>query len=278
LFQEIALTVVQALVTSKKRRDSMTATNPQPFVLSEREGSILTLTLNRPEKSNSLHPDLVHELSKALRAAEADNTLNVVVLTGAGRSFCAGLDLSLMASWSTEEKIEYLRIATGIFQQVWTLSQPVIAAVNGPAIAGGFDLAAFCDIRLAAHEALFGQAEINIGLTQIVHPLYKSIGLARAKELAMTGQNISADEAYRIGLVNHVYPRAELMPRAMEMARVLASKPRGALFETKRLTHELIDLDTRSALDEIGSTFLRCLESEEHSRRVAEVFASLKKK
>src|SRR5512143_3072082 len=115
------------------------------------------------------------------------------------------------------------------------------------AIAGGFDLAAFCDIRLAAKEAIFGQAEINIGLTQIIHPLYKSIGLARAKELAMTGQNISADEAFRIGLVNHVYPREELMPRAKELATVLASKPRGALFATKRLTRELIDLDTNTA-------------------------------
>ena len=124
-------------------------------VLSEREGAILVLTLNRPEKSNSLHPDLVSELSKALRAAEADNTLNVVVLTGAGRSFCAGLDLNLLVSWTIEEKIEYLRAATSIFQHVWSLPQPVIAAVNGPAIAGGFDLAAFCDIRLAADEALF---------------------------------------------------------------------------------------------------------------------------
>jgi enoyl-CoA hydratase len=256
----------------------MTATNPQSSVLSEREGAILTLTLNRPDKSNSLHPDLVKELSTALRAAEADNTLNVIVLTGAGRSFCAGLDLSLLAKWTIEEKIEYLRTATAIFQQVWSLPQPVIAAVNGPAIAGGFDLAAFCDIRLAAHDALFGQAEINIGLTQIVHPLYKTIGLARAKELAMTGQNISGEEAYRIGLVNHVYAKEELMPRAMEMARVLASKPRGALFETKRLTRELIDMDTAGALEEIGSTFLRCLESEEHRRQVAQVFESLKKK
>lgn len=256
----------------------MTALDPQPFVLAEREGAILTLTLNRPEKSNSLHPDLVKELSSALDLAKTDSTLSVVVLTGAGRSFCAGLDLSLMVSWTIEQKIDYLRVATEIFQQVWLLPQPVIAAVNGPAIAGGFDLAAFCDIRLAAPEALFGQAEINIGLTQIVHPLYKSIGLGRAKELAMTGQNISAQEAYRIGLVNHLYPREELMPRAIEMARVLASKPRGALFETKRLTRELIDLDTKSALEEIGSTFLRCLESEEHRRRVAEVFEGLKRK
>jgi len=250
----------------------------KPLVLSRREGAVLTITLNRPEKSNSLHPDMVEQLSAALKRVEADATENVVVITGAGRSFCAGLDLELLLSWSTDQKLAYLETATRLFRRVWSLPQPVIAAVNGPAIAGGFDLAAFCDIRLAAKEAVFGQAEINIGLTQIIHPLYKSIGLARAKELAMTGQNISADEAFRIGLVNRVYPGEELMPRAIEMAGVLASKPRGALFETKRLTRELIDLDTNSALDEIGHSFRRLVESDEHRRRVAQVIEGLKKK
>src|SRR5437762_4133118 len=245
------------------------ATEP---VLHERQGAILRLTLNRPEKSNSLHPDLVRHLDDALAAAAADDSVNVVVLTGAGRSFCAGLDLGLLVGWTMEEKLEYLGTVTRVFRAIWELPQPVIAAVNGPCIAGGFDLAAFCDIRLAAEEAIFGQAEINIGLTQIIHPLYKTIGLARAKELAMTGQNISADEAFRIGLVNHVYPREELIPRAMELAAVLASKPQGALFATKRLTRELIDLDTNTALDEINKTFRRCLASDEHRRRAAEVY------
>lgn len=256
----------------------MTSARPEPLVLSHREGAVLTLTLNRPDKSNSLHPDLVKQLSAALRGAEADNALRVLVITGAGSSFCAGLDLELLVSWTTEQKLAYLDTVTRVFRRVWSLPQPVIAAVNGPAIAGGFDLAAFCDIRLAAKEAIFGQAEINIGLTQIIHPLYKSIGLARAKELAMTGQSISADEAFRIGLVNHVYPREELMQRAMELAAVLASKPRDALFATKRLTRELIDLDTNTALDEIRKTFRACLASDEHRRRVAEVYASLKKR
>ena len=256
------------------------AIDPQsaPLVLSERNGAILLLTLNRPEKSNSLHPDLVQELSLALRAVESDSTLNVVVLTGAGRSFCAGLDLGLLVAWTIEEKLAYLATVTEVFHRVWTLPQPVIAAVNGACIAGGFDLAAFCDFRLAAEEAIFGQAEINIGLTQIIHPLYKSIGLARAKELAMTGENISAAEAYRIGLVNHVYPRAELLAEAMAMADVLAAKPRNALFATKRLTRELIDLDTASALAEIRRTFRHCLESDEHPQRVAAVYESIKKK
>ncbi|MEK6323343.1 MAG: enoyl-CoA hydratase/isomerase family protein [Acidobacteriota bacterium] len=256
----------------------MTGTNAEQLVVDHRQGAILTLTLNRPDKSNSLHPDMCEQLSAALKSAEADASLSVVVITGAGRSFCAGLDLALLLSWTTDQKLAYLETVTRIFRRLWSLPQPVIAAVNGPAIAGGFDLAAFCDIRLAAKEAIFGQAEINIGLTQIIHPLYKSIGLARAKELAMTGQNISADEAFRIGLGNHVYPREELMPRAIEMAKVLASKPRGALFETKRLTRELIDLDSNSALDEIGNSFRRLVESDEHRRRVAEVLEGLKKK
>jgi len=255
----------------------MTSAGSEPLVLNHRQGGVLTLTLNRPEKSNSLHPDLVRQLSDDLRAAEGDAAISAVIITGAGTVFCAGLDLKLLLSWTVEQKLDYLQTVVSVFKRVWSLPQPVIAAVNGPAIAGGFDLAAFCDIRLAAREAVFGQAEINIGLTQIIHPLYKSIGLARAKELAMTGQNISADEAFRIGLVNHVYPREELMTRAMEMARVFASKPRNALLETKRLTRDLIDRDTNSALEEIGQTFKRCLASDEHLKRVAEVLASLKK-
>jgi enoyl-CoA hydratase/carnithine racemase len=253
-------------------------TGAKPLVLSRREGAVLTLTLNRPDKSNSLHPDLVEQLSASLTSAEADNAVSVVVITGAGPSFCAGLDLELLVRWTAEQKSAYLDTVTSVFRRVWSLPQPVIAAVNGPAIAGGFDLAAFCDIRIAAREAIFGQAEINVGLTQIIHPLYKSIGLARAKELAMTGQNISAEEAFRIGLVNHVYTREDLMPRAMELAAVLASKPRNALFETKRLTRVLVDLDTNRALEEMSKTFRRCLASDEHRLRVADVYASLKKR
>ncbi|MEW6208335.1 MAG: enoyl-CoA hydratase/isomerase family protein [Acidobacteriota bacterium] len=254
-------------------------THSQPtFILTDREDSILTLTLNRADKSNSLHPDLVRQLSEAIAAVESDEEISVLVITGAGRSFCAGLDLELLAVWSVEEKIAYLETVTGLFNRIWNLPQPVIAAVNGAAIAGGFDLAAFCDIRLAAPEAVFGQAEIDLGLTQIIHPLYKSIGLGRAKELALTGQNISAEEAYRIGLANHVYPREELMSRAMEMARLLAGKPRQALFETKRLSRELIDYDTERAMKEMVAAISRCLASSEHQKRTAEVFDQMKRR
>jgi enoyl-CoA hydratase len=253
----------------------MTEINPKPLVLTTPKGSIQIVTLNRPEKSNALHPELVRQLAEVLEAAACNQQIAVIVVTGAGRSFSAGLDLELLLKWTSDEKFAYLDTVMPVFRRLWEMPQPVIAAVNGAAIAGGFDLAAFCDIRLASTEAIFGQAEINIGLTQIIHPLYKSIGLANAKELAMTGQNISAEEAYRIGLVNHVYPGEELMTRAMQLAAVLASKPRAALLETKRLTRELIDLDTKSALDEIDKTFRRRLESDEHRERLAAVYARI---
>ena len=248
------------------------------FILDERDEAVITLTLNNPEKSNALHPDLVSQLSTLLEEIAESDEINAVIITGAGKHFCAGLDLSLLMNLAEEEKAVYLRHVTGIFDKIWTLPQPVIAAVNGAAIAGGFDLAAFCDIRLAARGAIFGQAEINVGLVQIIHPLYKTIGLARAKELAMLGEPITAEEAYRIGLVNHLYERDELMMQAQQMARKLAAKPRQTLFETKRLTRELIDMDTKAALEEIRATLRRCFNSEEHKTRVAEVLAGLKKR
>lgn len=253
-------------------------TNNPAYLLAERAGAVITLILNNPEKSNSLHPEMVNQLSEQLDVIAASEEINAVVITGAGKHFCAGLDLTLLMNLSEEEKTVYLGRVTGIFDKLWTLPQPVIAAVNGAAIAGGFDLAAFCDIRLAARKAIFGQAEINVGLVQIIHPLYKTIGLARAKELAMLGEPISAEEAYRIGLVNHLYESDELMSQSQQMAQKLAAKPRLALFETKRLTRELIDLDMKAALEEIRATLRRCFNSAEHRTRVTEVLAGLRKR
>ena len=99
----------------------MTSAKPEPLVLSRRDGAILTLTLNRPDKSNSLHPDLVKQLSAALKGAEADTALSVLVLTGAGSSFCAGLDLGLLVSWTTQQKLSYLDTVTTVFRRIWSL-------------------------------------------------------------------------------------------------------------------------------------------------------------
>jgi enoyl-CoA hydratase len=245
---------------------------------SERRNAVMLLTLNRPEKRNSLHPDLIGALSNELGRAAADEGLNALVITGAGPAFCAGLDLNHLLSLDAEGRVGYLDSVFSLFQRIYTLPQPVIAAVNGPAMAGGFDLAVMCDIRVCSPAAVFAQTEVLLGLTQMVYPLYKIIGLGRAKELAMTGDSISAEEACRIGLVNRIHPQEELHERAMELAATLASRPRQALVETKRLSRELIDLDTAPAFKRMSESIAERLRSGEHCRKVDEFVARMKQR
>jgi enoyl-CoA hydratase len=248
------------------------------MLIIEQRSDILLLTLNRAEKRNSLHPDLIDHLANALDDAADDESLNVVVITGAKTTFCAGLDLNHLLSLETAGRIAYVESAFALFRRIYALPQPVIAAVNGPAVAGGFDLAAMCDLRLSAPDAIFAQTEILLGLTQIAYPLYKIIGFGRAKEMAMTGDAISADEAYRIGLVNYIHPADQLLDEALKLAGKLASRPRQALFESKRLSHELLDLDTASAFERMKTAIIERLASEEHRRKADEYFERLNRK
>ncbi len=248
------------------------------MLLTEKQGSVLLLTLNRPEKRNSLIPDLIYELSKALKNAEDDPSTGVVVITGAGSSFCAGLDLNRLVFLDAKGRAAYMKSLFDLFEQVYTLPQPVVAAVNGAAMAGGFDLAAFCDLRFASMTARFAQPEILLGITQILYPLYTLIGLGRAKELALTGEPIRAEEAYRIGLVNRLYPADELVPETMKFAAGLAGRPREALFETKRLSRELLDLDRTAAFSAMFETISQRLHSKEHEREIEKYVARLKEK
>lgn len=242
----------------------------------EQRGAVLLLTLDRPEKRNALHPDLIAKLTATLEDAAESSEVNAVILTGAGKSFCAGLDLDFVLEASFEEKIVYLENVFAMFQRIYTQPQPVIAAINGPAIAGGFDLAVMCDFRLCSPEATFAQTEILLGLTQMIFPLYKIIGLGRAKELAMTGEIIHSNEAHRIGLVNHVCDSEQLLSSTMSLAETLAARPRQALFETKRLTRELIDVDTQTAFRRMGKAIRDRLQSEEHQKMAQEFVAKLK--
>lgn len=241
----------------------------------ERHGPVELLTLDRPAKSNALHPELIGSLAGELARAGRDADLRAVVLTGAGRSFCAGLDLHHLAGSDADARVGYMRSAFDLFRQVHELRQPVIAAVNGPAMAGGFDLAAFSDIRLCSPEARFAQTEILLGLTQIPYPVYEAIGLGRARELALTGRAIGADEAHRIGLVSAVHAREELLPAALGLARELAGRPPEALFETKRLSRELLEPDLDAAMARTFGAIERRLRSEEHRAAVESYLARL---
>jgi len=248
------------------------------MLLIDRHNAVLRITLNRPEKRNSLHSELVRDLSNTLTDAEGDRSLTVLVITGAGTTFCSGLDLNQLSSLTVEEKVRYMGTFFSLLTQIYRLSQPVIAAVNGPAIAGGFDLAAFCDLRLCSTIATFAQTEVLVGITQIMHPLYKIIGLSRAKELALTATPIDANEAYRIGLANRICRPEELLDEAMSLAETLASRPRAALFETKRLSREVIDLDTESAMKRMFGAISERLKTEEHVRAIHTYVAGLKQR
>ena len=188
------------------------------------------------------------------------------------------MDLNHLLSLAAEDKIAFLGSFISLCRQIFELPQVVIAAINGPAMAGGFDLAVFCDIRLCSPQAKFAQTEVLLGITQMVYPLYKIIGLGRAKELALTGEAIPAEEAYRIGLVNHIYPAEELLYETIKLAELLASRPREALFETKRLTRELIEMDTDTAFRKMVETISERLCSQEHQREVEKYVARLRRR
>lgn len=240
-----------------------------------RYGRVLQLTLDRPEKRNSLHPELIEKLRATLEAADGDLEVRVVVLTGSGTAFCAGLDLHHLAGLPEDGRVAYMGSAFDLFRTLHRQRQPVIAAVNGPAMAGGFDLAAFCDLRFCAEEARFAQTEVLLGLTQIMSPVYHIIGLSRAKDLAMTGRSIGADEAFRMGLADRVYSSVELLPETLQFAALLAERPPHALFETKRLARSMVGLDTDSALDLMFDTIVDRLRSEEHRAALEELLARL---
>lgn len=244
----------------------------------EDQHHVRLLTLDRPDKSNALHPDLLGLLRDALVDTEATADIHVVVLTGAGRRFCAGLDLKHLAGLEVSGRVEYMRSLFSIFGQIRDLPQPVIAAVNGPAIAGGFDLAAFCDLRTCSTSATFAQTEILLGLTQVAYPLYKVIGLSRAAELALTGNAIGAEEAYRIGLVSSVHEEDALLPHAMDLARQMAARPPEALFETKRLTRDVIELDSEAAFSRMFETISGRLRSREHQEALSAYMEQLKRR
>lgn len=230
---------------------------------------VATLTLDRPQRRNALSPDLIAALSRELDALRERTDVNAIVLTANGSAFCAGLDLSHLASLSATARTAYMRSAFTLFEQWQSMPQPTVAAVNGPAIAGGFDLAVFSDLRLCVPAACFGQPEVIIGATQFLYPLWTIVGMGRALELALTGKTIDAEEAHRIGLVNAVVAPEALLLRAMELARLIAGRPRDALFASKRLGRELPGLERDAALQRIGEALDRSLQSSAHQEALA---------
>ena len=191
---------------------------------------LATITLNRPDKRNAISIQMIGELQAALDEIEKTHT-RVVILTGAGKSFCAGIDLEYLQAigqQSAAENQEDSKRIAKMFRKIWSYSRPMIAAVNGHALAGGCGIATLCDFTLAVPEAKFGYTEVKIGFLPAIVSVFltRQIGEKRARDLLLTGRLIEAAEAREMGLVNEVVPAENLMARAHELAEsVLAASP-----------------------------------------------------
>jgi methylglutaconyl-CoA hydratase len=216
----------------------------------EQRGKIATITLDRPEKRNAISAEMITDLLTALDEAAASPAF-VTILTGSGKAFCAGMDidgLRGLALQSPQDHLEDSHRMAAMFRRIYSFPKPIIAAVNGPAIAGGCGIATLADFTLAVPEAKFGYTEVRIGFIPALVSVFlrRQIGDKQARDLLLTGKIIDANEAFRLGLVTEIVPAEKLMSRAIEIAdSLLAVSPTGVL-RTKKLLYQT----EHAALDE----------------------------
>jgi enoyl-CoA hydratase len=201
---------------------------PDPLLLAARDGSVVTITVNRPDRRNALNAAVMDALRRMLLDLRRDDEVRAVVMTGAGdKAFVAGVDIGELSQQTPLGAKMMAQRGQHVLDLIETLGKPVIAALNGYALGGGCELAMACTVRIAADTARLGQPEINLGLIPGyagTQRLTRLVGRGRALELLLRGHQIDAAEAFRIGLVDRVVPAAELMPTALALARELAEK------------------------------------------------------
>ncbi|MEY4166601.1 MAG: hypothetical protein RIR52_425 [Acidobacteriota bacterium] len=244
----------------------------QHLTITDRPSGVRTITLNRPERLNAVNLQLADELPPALEEASRDDAVRVIVLTGAGRAFCAGLDLDAanvdaMTSQRTASRHEQLDDLHWVGR--WVLSvvnsdKPVIAAINGPAVGAGCGLALAADIRLMSEAAVISTGYLRIGLSPdagVSYFLPRLIGLARATELLLTARDIRPEEAERIGLVSQTIPAADFEDRVLTFAETLAAGPPIALTLTRRLLRDSLDTPLIPHLRQELNSIMHCLKT-----------------
>ena len=245
------------------------------------ENDISLITISRPKALNALNSQVLDELSKALD--EIDTTkISVLIITGEGeKSFVAGADISEMSSLSKKEAEEFSTKGNNVFRKIETLEIPVIAAINGFALGGGCEISLSCDIRICSDNAIFGQPEVGLGITPGfggTQRLARTIGIGMAKQMIFTGQNIKADEALRIGLVNAVYPQSELLNEAKKLATSIAKNSKNAVKLSKKAINDGLQVDIEKAIKIEEKLFGECFENPEQKERMQKFLERNKKK
>lgn len=223
-------------------------------LLIEDIGQVRVLRMNRPEKRNALNNALTRALVEAMAAAEADDRVHVVVLTGNGAAFCAGADIGEFKDLTPDRMSrveERAELTMQLHLSVSRMSKPVIAAVNGFAMGGGAGLAIACDLALAARSARFGYPEVKHGIVAaIVLPnLTRQIGRKAAFHMVATGETVDAERALALGMVNAVHADEALMDETLALASRLAAASRAAMATTKQTFHEVVDLPLARGLE-----------------------------
>ncbi len=203
------------------------------LVTVERADAVATVTLNRPEKRNALSLDLRARLTDELNALASDDDVRCVLLTGVGPAFCAGMDMTEFGG-DRAHKERIVELSVSLFRTLGDFPKPVVAAINGPAVAGGFALALLCDLRIASTDAQMGFLENRRGIPPSYAAARAALPAAIATELCLTGRLLEADEAQRLGVVAEVHAPTDLMARATARAQAVAAAPPSASLETKR--------------------------------------------
>jgi enoyl-CoA hydratase len=236
------------------------------LVLAEARGHFTILTLNRPDKRNALNAPLRAALMDALAAAASDANIRAIVLTGAGdKAFVAGADIS---EFEGRTAVDQYRVMSGpnIYDAVERSPRPVIAAINGFCLGGGMELALACDIRIASTSSRFGQPEVNLGIIPGgggTQRLPRIVGLGAALRLVLTGDLIDATEALRIGLVEEVVDAQQLLPRAVAIAEMIASRSPVAVSAAREATRAALSMPLADGLKLERALFQLCFSSED---------------
>jgi enoyl-CoA hydratase/carnithine racemase len=229
----------------------------ETILLARPADGVALITLNRPERGNGVVPEMARDLLAALSALEADTSARVLVLTGAGKQFCAGADLVEFANYLANEQKQTgepynARVLWPVTQKLTAFRLPVIAAINGGATAGGLDLALACDIRLASDRAKMGETYIKLGLNPGNGGTYflpRLVGSGMAAEMALTGDLYDAEAALAIGLVNRVVPGDQLVAEAIALATRIAERPRLAIEATKQQLRQSWHMDLAGSMN-----------------------------
>ncbi|MBC5622764.1 short-chain-enoyl-CoA hydratase [Butyricimonas hominis] len=232
----------------------------------EKQENICTVKINNPEALNALNSTILKELDATFAEIKEDNSIDVVILTGEGRSFVAGADISQMCEMNAIEGKAFGELGASVFRKIELLDKVVIAAVNGFALGGGCELAMACDIRVASVKAKFGQPEVGLGITpgfSGTQRLARVVGIGKAKELIYTADVIVAEEAYRIGLVNKVVAPEVLMDECMAMAKKIASKAPLAVRYAKEAINRGIETDIDTGISIEADLFGLCFSTED---------------